>query len=83
MATIQQAIDLATDKGIKVTDYYTTKRKGQKVGAFKCMVRGGLQIEVRQTEKGSRTWTICQKGISVFYGSQGECIIKCVELLTK
>lgn len=83
MATIQQAIIHATDNGVIVTDYYTTKRKGQKVGAFKCFIRGGLQIEVKQKEKGSRTWTICQKGISVFYGSQGECIIKCVEWLTK
>lgn len=83
MATIQQAIDLATDKGITVTDYYTTKRKGAKVGAFKCIACDGFQIEVKQTEKVSRTWTICQKGIGVLYGSQAECIIKCVEWLTK
>lgn len=83
MITIQQAIEMATDGGIVVTDKYSTKRKGEKVGAFKCVRRNPYNhIEIKQTAKGSRTWTICQRGFSVFYGSQGECIEKAVQFLT-
>lgn len=82
--TIIEAIDNATDHGVTVTAHYTTTRKGQKVGAFKCLKRGvkGASVEVKQTEPKSRTWTICQRGFSVFYGSQAEFINKAVEWLS-
>ena len=81
--TIIEAIDSATDHGVTVTTDYTDIRKGQKVGAFKCLRRGvkGASVEIKQTEPGSRTWTICQRGFSVFYGSKSECINKAVEWL--
>lgn len=81
--SIIEAIDNATDHGVTVTTDYSTRRKRQKVGAIKCLRRGikGAVVEVKQTEPKSRTWTICQRGFSVFYGSKSECINKAVEWL--
>lgn len=81
--TIQQAIDLATDNGVIVSDYYPDSRRGKKITSFKCFVRDGGCIVVKQKERKSRTWTIQQKGVSAFYGSQSECIQRAIEELTK
>lgn len=80
---LQDAITLATDNGMVVTDYYAVRRKGYKVGAFKVGFRHGKMIEIRLTKPGARVWTMCAKGLTVFYGKQGECIAHAVKELTK
>lgn len=79
--TVQQAIDLATDNGVIVTDHFRKRSNGKTSNAFKVGFRGGVMITCIQVAKGSRQWRADTK-YSTFLGSQAEFIEWAIKELT-
>ncbi len=55
MLTINDAIDYATDHGVKVSDDYQSKVTGTRA---MCLSDGFTQIEIRQWAKWSKRWEV-------------------------
>ena len=83
MITIQDALTLATENGMNVSDYYRDMRKGQKVSAFKVYEPGNAAapIVIKQKAKGSKSWCLGQKGVSAMIDTQAKCIVEAVRIL--